>query len=176
MLEIVSQSELPFQLTTLRDHCRVTDRNQDPALQRAMDSAALMVERWTNCFLRTTTVDAHFRGEPGPYRFEYGPIQSVTSVTDATNSTTVSTNSYELDKTAGWPQLRSINATAWLSRNAYTVRFVAGYTSVPKPLETCVFSLAATLFENRESMTPSQMHQLSVSMGSILMNYRMGSM
>lgn len=176
MLEIVSQDDDSLNLTTLRDHCRVTDTEHNPALQRALDSAIIMVERWTNTFTRPTTCAGYFRGAPGPYLFEYGPVTSITSVSDETNSTTVSVNGYELDKTQGWPQLKRVAATSWLSSHAYKVTFVAGYTTCPKPLETCIYSLAATYFENREGLTPGRLFQIQASMGSILGNYRMGAM
>tara|TARA_R100000654_G_scaffold167_3_gene600 strand:- start:608 stop:1138 length:531 start_codon:yes stop_codon:yes gene_type:complete len=171
MIEISSQSALPFQLSDLRDHCRVSDRAHDPSLRRCLNAAASIVERWSGLFFRSTTVDAYFRGKPEPYRFQYGPVTSVTSVTNTTDSYTISSSSWELDKTTPWPTLRSTSDSVWSTDKAYAVRYVAGYSTVPDPLKVAVFELAALHFENREAAIPNRLNSLPFSIQSILQAY-----
>ena len=171
MLEIVSQTDLPFQLSELRDHCRVTDASYNPALTRSLNAAAVLIERWAGVYLRATTIDSYFMGVPEPYRFDYGPVTSLTSVTKVSDSSTIAATAYELDKTKAWPCLRSLDTSAWTWNETYKVRWVAGYTSVPEPLKIATFELAALHFENREAATPVKLHALPMALESIISAY-----
>ena len=171
MIQTVTESVLPLSLDEFRDHVRVSDRDHDPALRRALYAAAMDVENKAGIRLRSSSLYDYFRGIPEPFRFSAGPVNSITTVRNMTDAADVDAASYELDLVGGWPTLRSLSASAWGSTKTYRVTYAAGYASIPAPLQVAVFELAAMHFENREAATPVQMHALPLSINSILQGY-----
>ena len=171
MIQTITESVLPLSLDEFRDHVRVSDRDHDPALRRALYAAAVDVENKAGIRLRSSSLYDYFRGIPEPFRFSAGPVNSITAVRNMTDAADVDAASYELDLVGGWPTLRSLSASAWGSTKTYRVTYAAGYASIPAPLQVAVFELAAMHFENREAATPVQMHALPLSINSILQGY-----
>lgn len=175
IIETSSQSVVPIDLAVLRDHCRVTDRENDGALLRSLNAAAEDLENRIGIYIRTTTATVYFRGQPEPYRIPVGPVQSVTSLEDS-DGTAVSSAAWELDKTSGWWKIRSTTAGAWIASETYTLVFVCGYESLPAPLLIAVLELSALHFENREASTPVPMHAVPGSVWSIAQSYGPGKL
>jgi uncharacterized phiE125 gp8 family phage protein len=171
MIQVVTESVLPFSLDEFRDHVRVSDRDHDPALRRALYAAAVDIENKAGIRLRSSTLYDYFRGMPEPFRFSAGPVNSVSAVRNMTDAADVVATAYELDLVGGWPTLRSLSGSAWNSTKTYRVTYAAGYASIPAPLQVAVFELAAMHFENREAATPVQMYALPLSINSILQGY-----
>ena len=171
MIQVVTESALPFSLDEFRDHVRVSDRDHDPALRRALYAAAVDVENKAGIRLRSATLYDYFRGMPEPFRFSAGPVNAVTEVKNITDDVDVVSTAYELDLVGGWPSLRSLSGSAWTPTKTYRVKFTAGFSTVPPPLQVAVFELAAMHFENREAATPVQMYALPLSINSILQGY-----
>ena len=171
MIQVLTESALPFSLDEFRDHVRVSDRDHDPALRRALYAAAVDVETKAGIRLRSSSLYDYFRGIPEPFRFSAGPVNSITVVRNMTDAADVAATAYELDLVGGWPTLRSLSNSAWSSSKTYRVTYAAGYASIPSPLQVAVFELAAMHFENREAATPVQMHALPFSINSILQGY-----
>ena len=171
MIQVVTESVLPFSLDEFRDHVRVSDRDHDPALRRALYAAAVDIENKAGIRLRSSTLYDYFRGMPEPFRFSAGPVNSVSAVRNMTDAADVVATAYELDLVGGWPTLRSLSGSAWNSTKTYRVTNAAGYASIPSPLQVAVFELAAMHFENREAATPVQMYALPLSINSILQGY-----
>lgn len=171
MIQVVTESVLPFSLDEFRDHVRVKDRDHDPALRRALYAAAVDIENKAGIRLRSSTLYDYFRGMPEPFRFSAGPVNSVSAVRNMTDAADVVATAYELDLVGGWPTLRSLSGSAWNSTKTYRVTYAAGYASIPAPLQVAVFELAAMHFENREAATPVQMYALPLSINSILQGY-----
>ena len=171
MIQVVTESVLPFSLDEFRDHVRVSDRDHDPALRRALYAAAVDIENKAGIRLRSSTLYDYFRGMPEPFRFSAGPVNSVSAVRNMTDAADVVATAYELDLVGGWPTLRSLSGSAWNSTKTYRVTYAAGYASIPAPLQVVVFELAAMHFENREAATPVQMYALPLSINSILQGY-----
>ena len=172
MLSITSQDPIPIDLTILRDHCRVTDRENDNALLRSLNAAAVDIENRAGVYLRSTTVEAYFKGRPDPFRIPCGPVNSITSITG--DSATVPSTAYELDKSGGWWKIRSLSNSAWTFDTIYTLTMNCGFSTLPDPLLISVLELSALHFENREAATPIQLQALPGSVWSILQSYGPG--
>lgn len=171
MLDIVTQSAHGFAIADLRDHCRVTGTAHDDALTRALDAAVVFVETSTGLFLRSTTAREYFRGLSRPYRLTAGPFDSVTSVTDTTDDSTIATTAYSIDRTGGWPMLRPEGVGSFASDRVYSVTYSAGYSTVPAPIVTAVHEVAALHFENREAATPTQLYAVPLAVSAMLAQY-----
>ena len=172
MINITAQDPLPIDLTTLRDHCRVTDRENDNALLRSLNAAAVDIENRAGIYLRPTTIETYFTGRPEPFRIPAGPVTGVTSIVGKVD--TVAATAYELDKSGGWWSIRSINGTAWSFNMIYTLTLTAGYPTLPHPLLIGCLELAALHFENREAASPISMQALPGSIWSIIQSYGPG--
>ena len=131
MIQVVTESVLPFSLDEFRDHVRVSDRDHDPALRRALYAAAVDIENKAGIRLRSSTLYDYFRGMPEPFRFSAGPVNSVSAVRNMTDAADVVATAYELDLVGGWPTLRSLSGSAWDSTKTYRVTYAAGYASIP---------------------------------------------
>lgn len=172
MISITAQDPIPIDLTTLRDHCRVTDRENDNALLRSLNAAAVDIENRAGIYMRPTTLETYFTGRPDPFRIPAGPVTGLTSIVG--ESLTVPTTAYELDKTGGWWKIRSLANSAWDVNMIYTLTFSAGYTTLPSPLLIGCLELAGLHFENREAASPVALQALPGSIWSIIQSYGPG--
>jgi len=171
VIQVVSQANIGFSLEEFRDHCRVSDKEHDPALRRSLNAATVDIENKAGVLLRSTTLYDYFRGAPAPFRFAVGPVNAVSALYNVDQAATIDATAYELDFTGAWPMLRTKTSGAFNNVDTYRVTYTAGYSSIPAPLKVAVFELAAMHFENREAATPVQMYALPHSINSILQGY-----
>lgn len=155
----------PVTLAEVKEQIRLDIDEDDALLRRLMISARVWVEGQTKRALVSQTWDQKidydwpYRAWIPHIRFEKNPVQSVTSITyqtGASPSPSLSASDYiAVTREHGsyvapaygvtWPTVRTIP-------EAITVRFVAGYTSVPEPLKHAIMLLVAHWYENREVM------------------------
>lgn len=181
----------PISLIEIKDHCRITDTDQDGLLAGFILAAREFIENDTHLKLITQTLDLSIDdGWPlviarGCYRtrieFPVKPVQSVTSVTytDGNGSpATLSAGLYTLrndgavhfiEPTYGttWPTVRQQTATI-------TVRFVAGYQpeQVPNPLLQALRMLIGHANENREAVANGNFVEIPLGLEAFLSQYR----
>lgn len=155
----------PVTLAEVKEQLRLDVDEDDALLRRLMLAARVWVEGQTKRALVSQTWDQKIDYD-WPYRFnlpyirfEKNPVQSVSSITyvdgSSPNPTLASANYIAITREHGsyvapaygvtWPNVRTIP-------EAITVRFIAGYTSVPEPLKHAILLLVAHWYENREVM------------------------
>lgn len=175
----------PVTLQEAKDHLRV-DGDIDDALISALITAAREHidgrDGWLGRAICTQTWDCHFDAFPSgdSIALPIAPIQSVTSVkyidTDGVQQT-FSSDNYALGADLDWsPRVILGWGKSWPSiravPDAVTVRVVAGYASVPKPICQAILLLVGHLYENREASSPVAMHEVPFAVSALLAPYR----
>jgi hypothetical protein len=175
----------PVTLTELKSSLKITNTAEDTLLTQYIVDAREMVERFTSRKLITQTLvgyalpySEHHRieefegyrmgayeyltGQPSHIQFDWGPVQSVTTVetvdTQNSESTYASTN-YYLDNYDEDLMPRvvynddSVYPTSLRTRDSWKVTYIAGYgdagSDVPSDIRRAIIMLAGYLWGNR---------------------------
>ena len=128
---------IPITLAEVKTHVNVDFADHDVLLTSLLASAFREVELFTQKALKTKTVRQSFKEINGTVELVYSPVQSITSVTDASNVTLAYT--YSPDKT-------KVDA---YSASGIKITFVAGYSSLPSDLRNAVLDIIAVDFDNK---------------------------
>lgn len=177
MVEIISQDPHTFQLTEFLDHIRLEENIDNAAAQRSLDTAVILVERWTGVYLRRTTVVQRTDFFNPPFRAMYGPVISGTTTvtqTDLTvypNVSTDVTDKFLVLKDQFWYLYKQPSQSEDYFGKTYAWQYDAGSTSFPFPLKLAVFTLAAHLYENREATTEVTLEDTPTSFKSLVWTY-----
>lgn len=168
--------------TDMRNHLRIDHTEDDDYIDAVVRAAVLRAESYLNRKLITQTWTATWpdfdyatdaSGVIIPLPFP--PLQSVSSITyyDTNNSQqTYSSANYrtvtsrkemgfiELDQSSSWPSL-------YARADAVTVTFICGYggtaSSVPEDIIHAIKLIAASFYENRESVTDMKLAEVPQS-------------
>lgn len=155
----------PAGIEAAATEARVSTASDKARLETYLVPARVDVERWLGRAIPTQTWDLSLPTFPYGKRsieLPYPPLQSVTSVTyvagDGTTAT-LATSQYavlvptsedapagaiELKYDCDWPSIRGGTSAE------VTIRFVAGYATVPTSLKLAIARRAAELFDGRE--------------------------
>jgi uncharacterized phiE125 gp8 family phage protein len=128
---------IPITLAEVKDHVNVDFADHDTQLTNLLASAFREVELFTQKALKTKTVRQSFKEINGTVELVYSPVQSITSVTDASNVALDYTSSIDKTKISAY------------SANGIKITFVAGYTSLPADLRNAVLDIVAVDFDNK---------------------------
>lgn len=180
----------PLTLQQAKDHLRLDTDDDDSLLVDLIKAARVWVEGQTHRALLTQTWDygidggwPYRRGQPY-IKLPLNPVASITSITyvDGTspNPTLASTQYTVAARKHGsfivpaynvtWPTVRCVP-------DAVVVRFVAGESTCPKPLERAIALLVTHMYENREAVNTGQgqvIMDIPYSLEAMISPYRAG--
>lgn len=173
-MEITAQTAHSFQLSEFRDHCRIPWTDDDPALQRSLDAGVTLWERSTNWFLRNTTVSIAVK--PG-MAVPFGPapvLASMTKYEDGISLGAVSTEWF-LANVWGGREFSLTSTGSWSPAYEYLASVtVAG--DVRPDVKVAVFDLGNHMFTDREGVSPVTMHNIPLSLRTLIANYQLGGL
>lgn len=165
----------PVTLAEAKSHLRVVGAEDDDWIEDQLIPAARQwceeftgrqfVQATYDLYLDSFPSDAHLVGSGrstyrgSEIRLPRPPLSSVTSITYLDGdgaSQTLSSALYRVDTRGIVGSIAPVVGQVWPdtydTTNAVTVRFVAGYSSVPPAIKQAVLIVVATLFEHREAV------------------------
>lgn len=159
---ITPASTFPVTLAQAKLHCKVeSDITDDDALITSLIATATeMAEQETGRAIMAQTWELTLDAFPDAFELTRVPVQTITSVKyfDSTGAQqTMNANGYSLDNAndGGYAYVVPAYAGSWPDArdqiNAVSVRYVAGYTTVPEPIKSWILVAIATMYENRTS-------------------------
>ena len=164
---ITAPASSPVDLTTAKAHLRVIHSAEDTLIQHMIDTAAAALDGPTGLLGRcvvSQTWEYMLDSFPSEWiEIPLPPLQSVTSIkyldSDGVEQT-LSSARYRVD-TATEPGGVIVDEDGWPdtfdTANAVTIRFVAGYSTVPAPLKQAVLLNVGDMYENRQIGTEKQL-------------------
>lgn len=164
MKVITPVSTEPITLAEAKAHVRAGTSTTEDALITALISAAReYCENYTSRALATQTLEMYLDRFPCAYEIELlrPPLQSVTSVTytdSAGTTTTMTANTdYIVDADSMMGRIVLPYGKLWPSFTPYSVnpikiRYVAGYTDIPKTIKQAMLLLIGHWYANREAI------------------------
>ena len=177
----------PLSLTEAKAQLRLDSDADDRLIQLLITAAREWVEGQTKRALVSQvwdqTMDGNWPWKHGGPRIELekNPVISIGSITYATgaspNPTLAASQYTSVTRNHGsyivpaygitWPTVRSVP-------EAVTVRFTAGYTTVPKPLVHAIAMLVTHWYENREVIETQarQINMVPYSVEALISPYR----
>ena len=175
----------PVTLAEAKTHLRVDGTDDDTLISALITAAREHVDGrdgWLGRALCTQTWDCHYDVFPddGLLYLPVAPVQSVTSVKyvdpDGVQQTFSSANyalGADLDWSPrvilgwdkSWPSVRAVP-------EAVTVRVVAGYASVPRPICQALLLLIGHWHEHREAVMEGTFREVPTTVSALLTPYR----
>ena len=131
----------PVSVTEAKLYCRVTHTSEDTLIGELITTAREAIETATRLSLISKTVDIWFTNEAGDIPIPFGPYQSGFVLLDS-DGNAIAAADYKLvggkHPFLSYPLLRDMKAT-----------YTAGFTVVPKQLQTAILDQVNHLYENR---------------------------
>lgn len=180
---ITAPSVEPVLLAEAKAHVRQTEDDHDELISLMIIAARKHVEDETQRALCTQTWDYTIDYEwPDRIRLPLPPLQSVTSISyvdTAGASQTLASNQYLVNLSGGsgegviepaygvtWPSLRR-------QMSAITIRFVAGYSTVPEPLDMVIKMLLSHWYTNTDAVvTGTIATTIPLAVNSLMFPYK----
>ncbi len=184
---ITPPSGQPIDLDDAKLHLRLTDdTTDDPLVMALIERARLYCEKHTGRAFGTQTWEAYLNYWPGRNYIDLPmpPLQSVTSVkyVDSTGTETTMTEDtdYLVDADSDIGRIVLPYGKSWPSFVAYPInpiriRFVAGYTDLPEPLQQAMLLLVGNWYENREEvadMIGGKMERVHFGANALMAQYK----
>lgn len=136
-----------------------TNTTGDPLLSMLIQAARQHAEQELGRAIMPQTLDAYF-DEFNHCGFTLPPLNSVTSITyvDTDGTTqTLAANQYQVDAVSIPARIVPAYAVVWPTTreqlNAVTIRFSAGYTTVPACIKNWMLMRIKTLWDQRDQLT-----------------------
>lgn len=191
-LKLVTGPSAVVTLAELKKHVRAEDfTDDDDYLQTLAEVATGWIDAgedgWLGRAIGTQTWDYVLDAFPtgtapfgGGIKLPFPPLQSVTSVTYVSPDTGLDVTltdgtDYEVDlySTPGWVMPGEDGwPTPMETINAVKVRFVAGYTTVPRTIRHAIKLMVGHLYKNRESTTAERPGILPMGAEALLLPHR----
>jgi len=178
MLQITSQSAHAFQLSEFRDHVGIGYTDDDPALQRSLDTAVAYWEHATQYYVRDTTftLDWYTPVSSVPVGGGTLALSAVSRLdTDGTTTATV-TSDWFLTRTLGEYVVRLTDAGDFRNGNRYTGTFTVTAAAVDPTIKAAIYSLGHHFFTNRQAVEEVQMYTVPFAVRAIITMYQKGMM
>lgn len=161
--QTVAPAVEPVTAGDMRDHSRIDIDDEEGYLDGLCTAARQFAESYTHRALITQTWELRCDQFPILMHLPRGPLQSVSSVQyldDAGDLQTVATSVYDVDTVSDPGVISLAYDQSWPSHrwthHAVRMTFVAGYgaapADVPMPIRQAIMMLAATWYENRETV------------------------
>jgi len=159
----------PLTLQQAKDHLRLDTDDDDALVLDLIKAARVWVEGQTKRAILTQTwdysIDWGYPYRDGqPYiQLPLNPVSSVTSITYVDGSSpnpSLSAGDYTVAARKHGSYIVPAYNTTWVTPrsvpDAVVVRFIAGESSCPKPLERAIALLVTHMYENRETIKAGQ--------------------
>lgn len=180
LLTRISGPALPVSLSLALQHLR---EPQDEAtyLQPVLSAATGFVSEKSGRTLGAETWEIAVSQASGDIELPKSPVQSVTSISyyDAAGvAQTVPVADYYLFKDGDRARLRPKDGKSWPPLqdrdDALTIRFVAGYTTLPAELQHAILMMTAHFYQNRSSVEAANMIEVPMSVEALVSVHRIG--
>lgn len=176
---ITAQTHEPVTLTEVKDHLRVDTTDDDALISALIVAARQWAEEYTGRQFMAATWDWMLDALGGTLYAPMPPLQSVTSIKylDTTGvEQTLASSTYRVDAVSEPGRIALDYGQVWPSTypvvNAVTVRFVAGYTTVPEPIRQAVLILVGELYEQRQDSASYQVNAVPFGVRALLAPYK----
>ena len=164
-LSIVTEpTDEPVSLADMKEHLRIDTDYDDAYVSDCIVAARQWVEGQTKLSVATKTLDFAidygwpWRGYTHHIEMPVSPVSSVTSITYVDTSgasQTLASSQYTVAARENYSYIAPAYDVEWPdvreAPDAITVRFVAGFTTVPRPLVRAILVLATHYYEMRET-------------------------
>ena len=170
MLLISSQSPHALQLSEFRDHVGIGYTDDDPALQRSLDSAVAFWEKSTQHYIRDTTctLDWYATSKLVPISGGSVAMSSVVRLAgDGTTETTVTSDWY-LSRLAGSRSVMLKTGADFRSSERYTGTFTVTAAATDPTVKSGIYGIALHLFTNRAVAEEVAMQTVPYSVRAIV--------
>ena len=175
----------PVTLQEVKDHIRVDVADDDALISALITAAREHIDGrdgWLGRAINTQTWDCYFDCFPssGVIPLPIAPVQSITSIkyidTDGAQQT-LSSADYSLGADLNWsPRVVLGWNKSWPSirpvQDAVTVRVVAGYSTVPRPICQALLLLIGHWHEHREAVMEGTFREVPTTVSALLTPYR----
>lgn len=128
----------PVTVQEAKDWLRIDISDDDTLVGSLITAARIICEQYTNISFITRTVTATLHNTLGGISLPYGPVNSITSVTERDTAITDYTMSGA-----------SFQRLVTVFEQEVTVVYTAGYATLPKNLKTAILNQIGFLYENR---------------------------
>jgi uncharacterized phiE125 gp8 family phage protein len=176
---ITAPTDTPVTLAEAKAQCRVEDDSEDTLMTGLISAATEYVEQYTARAIMPQTWELSLDGFEDSMALTKGPVTSVTSVKyyDLNGDIqTLDPLNYTLDLISDPQWVVKNNDASWPatvdSINVVTIRFVAGYATVPAPIKHAILLLISQWFDNRAAVTDKAMIAVPNAVEALLTNYR----
>lgn len=173
---VTGAASYPVTLAQAKAHCRVDNDAEDAVINAVLAAACSHVESYTGRALVTQTWELAADDWADFYDLK-GPVQSITSVkyydADGVEQALSATN-YSLDDTTDRIVFASdfTGPTLRGEVNDITIRFVAGYTTLPDEIELATLLLIGLWYDSRAAASDRAMMALPHAVDALLCNHR----
>ena len=183
MLTLVTAPEsYPTDLDAIKAHLRIDEDTDDTLLTAYIEAATSYCEVQTGRAYVSQTWDLMLSSFSNPIWIPKPPLQSVTYVkyydSDNEQQTWGSENYHVVTGTKAQGRLEPVNGVSYpatYSRpDAITIRFVAGYSSMPAQVVHAVKLLCGHFYENRENEQYHHSRPISLGADRLLDQLRAG--
>jgi len=176
MLQITSQSAHAFQLAEFRDHVGIGYTDDDPALQRSLDTAVTFWEHTTQFYTRDTTftLDWYSMVSTVPVGGGTLALSSVVRLDPDGSTTETVTSDWFLTRTLGEQVVRLTDAGDFRNGHRYTGTFTVTAADVTADVKAAVFALGNHFFMNRSTVEEVSMYTVPFSVRAIIGMYQKG--
>lgn len=140
--EVESTPTEPVTLQEAKDWCKIEVSDDDTLIEELIVSARKQCEGFLCISLVDKTVSAVLNNSLGNIELPYGPIKTITSITDSEGTVLVANDTYKL---RGF-EFKKLESPC----NEYLEAvYTTGYTTIPDNFKTAVLQQIAFLYENR---------------------------
>ena len=178
MLQITSQSAHGFQLSEFRDHVGIGYTDDDPALQRSLDTAVTYWEHATHHYTRNTTftLDWYTTVQVVPASGGTLTMSSVTDLApDGTTSATV-TSSWFLNRSLGQHFVQLTDIGTFKQNYRYTGTFSVAAAPVDSTVKAAIYGLGNHFFTYRSAGEEVSVYNVPFTVRAIIQMHSRGIM
>ena len=178
MLQITTQSAHAFQLSEFRAHVGIGYTDDDPALQRALDTAVTYWEHVTQFYTRNTTftLDWYQMVASVPVGGGIVALSSVSRLAPDGTTTATVTSDWFLTRTLGEYVVRVTDTGDFRQNYRYTGTFAVAAAAVTPDVKAAVFALGNHFFMNRSTVEEVALYTVPFSVRAIVGMYQKGMM
>lgn len=168
-------SELSLLTLAKEQHIRVNSgSDEDDIIQGYLTTARHAFEKNTNRVCASTTFRLDLYKFPSdPLYLPVAPVVSVSSFTYYDGSTWQNYTDYQLDVARNRLWIgSSLPSPDPLTKPNVKITFVAGYTTLPKDIQTAILLYASHLYFNREATTGESLNETPLGFENLCATYR----
>lgn len=169
----------PFALADFRDYCGIDYTDDDAALQRSLDAAVFLWEKWTNYYLRDTVaeldLDYIYNNRIPGAAIQQPDLLAVSAISREGNQTDV-TADWEVQRGPAGYVVSLKYSKSWDSHNRYQslLGFTMAASSIPPEVRSAVYGIGLHLFRNRAAADEVALQVVPYAIRSVIQQYQQG--